>query len=88
MRVLSCDLIDGEARVAGDQESPGHLQETWVDFAVYAFAGAVLIVAGVWLRSLVLNWIVGPAFIVALVVVATPLAHRFERRWTSRKAAR
>ena len=35
-----------------------------------------LIVLGVFLTSKILNWIVGPAFVVAVVTIVTPLALR------------
>lgn len=63
-----------------DGEGQAHYQENRVDLAVYVVAGAILIASGIWLRSIVLNWVVGPALVVVLVAVLTPLAHRIEHR--------
>ena len=42
--------------------------EVWV----YLFTAAALIVLGIFLTSKILNWIVGPAFVVAMVTIVTP----------------
>lgn len=47
-----------------------------VELAVYAFAAVSLVVLGVIFQTPVLNWIVGPAYIVTVVTVGTPLALR------------
>ena len=43
-----------------------------IEVGVYLFAAAALIVLGVFLTSKILNWIVGPAFVVAVVTIVTP----------------
>ena len=52
--------------------------EGWADVGVYAFAAVSLIVLGVWLTTPVLNWIVGPAFVVTVVTLLTPRVRRFQ----------
>jgi hypothetical protein len=47
-----------------------------IEVGVYVFAGVALVVLGVFLTSKILNWIIGPAFIVAVVTTVTPLALR------------
>ena len=51
-------------------------QEGWADLGVYVFAWGSLICLGVWLTTPILNWIVGPAFVVAVVTLLTPWVHR------------
>jgi hypothetical protein len=43
-----------------------------IEIGVYLFTAAALIVLGVFLTSKILNWIVGPAFVVAVVTIVTP----------------
>lgn len=65
----------------GDDESARQDRpEDRVDLAVYAFAALALIGLGVAFQAWVLNWIVGPALVVTIVVVATPIAHRYADR--------
>jgi Kef-type K+ transport system membrane component KefB len=45
-----------------------------IEVGVYLFTALALIVLGVFLTSKILNWIVGPAFVVAMVTTLTPLA--------------
>lgn len=47
-----------------------------IELAVYAVAGVTYIVTGFFVRSAVLNWIVGPAWFVAWVTLVTPLVLR------------
>ncbi len=47
-----------------------------VELSVYAAAGLSYIVTGYFVRSAVLNWIVGPAWFVAWVTLVTPLVLR------------
>ena len=47
-----------------------------IEVGVYLFAAVALIVLGVFLTSKILNWIVGPAFVVAVVTIGTPIALR------------
>lgn len=48
-----------------------------IEVGVYVFAALSLIVLGVFLTSKILNWIVGPAYVVVVVCVGTPLALRW-----------
>jgi hypothetical protein len=43
-----------------------------IEVGVYLATAVALIVLGVFLTSKILNWIVGPAFVVAMVTVVTP----------------
>ncbi len=43
---------------------------------MYAVAAISFVIAGFFVRSLVLNWIVGPAWFVAWVTLVTPLVLR------------
>jgi hypothetical protein len=43
-----------------------------IEVVVYIFTACALIVLGVFLTSRILNWIVGPAFVVAMVTIITP----------------
>jgi hypothetical protein len=52
-------------------------RESRREIAIYVAAGISLILLGIVLRSAVLNWIVGPAFVVTFVVVAN--------RWFGRR---
>lgn len=61
---------------------PPHVTENGIDLAVYVVAALTLVGLGMWLTSWVLNWIVGPALIVAIVVTLTPIAHRLSGRRT------
>jgi len=55
--------------------------ESRQEIAIYAAAGISLIVLGIVLRTALLNWIAGPAFVVTFVVLAN--------RWLGRgKGAR
>ena len=47
-----------------------------IELCVYAVAGVSYIVTGYFLRSGVLNWVVGPAWFVAWVTLVTPLVLR------------
>lgn len=47
-----------------------------IELGVYAAAGVSYIVTGFFLRSGVLNWIVGPAWFIAWVTLVTPLVLR------------
>lgn len=47
-----------------------------VELAVYGLAVVSYIAAGFVFRSVVLNWIVGPAWFIAWVTLVTPLALR------------
>jgi hypothetical protein len=47
-----------------------------IEVGVYVFAALALIVLGIFLTSKILNWIVGPAFVVAVVTLGTPIALR------------
>ncbi|MEO6712679.1 MAG: hypothetical protein ABIM89_04530 [Mycobacteriales bacterium] len=46
------------------------------EYIAYAIAAVLLVVIGVFVRTPILNWIVGPAFVVTVVVVLTPLLTR------------
>jgi hypothetical protein len=43
-----------------------------IEVGVYLFTALALVVLGVFLTSKILNWIVGPAFVVAVVTFVTP----------------
>ena len=47
-----------------------------LELYVYAAAALSYVVAGFFVRSLVLNWIVGPAWFVAWVTLGTPVVLR------------
>lgn len=47
-----------------------------IELGVYAVAGVSYVVTGFFVRSLVLNWVVGPAWFVAWVTLVTPLVLR------------
>ncbi|CAN5664176.1 hypothetical protein BH24ACT4_BH24ACT4_17090 [soil metagenome] len=47
-----------------------------IELYVYAAAAVTYIVTGFFVRSLVLNWIVGPAWFVFWVTLVTPLVLR------------
>ena len=50
------------------------------ELAMYAVAAALLIGLGAWLRTPVLNWISGPALVVAVVTLGTPAVQRLRGR--------
>lgn len=56
-----------------------------VELAVYGFAAVSLVVLGVIFQTPVLNWIVGPAYIVTVVTVGTPLVLRIRRARGARR---
>lgn len=45
-----------------------------IEVGVYVFAAVSLVVLGIFLTSKILNWIVGPAYVVVVVCFGTPLA--------------
>lgn len=47
-----------------------------VELGVYAAAAVSYVVTGFFVRSAVLNWIVGPAWFIAWVTLVTPLVLR------------
>ncbi|MBV9953443.1 MAG: hypothetical protein JO291_15925 [Acidimicrobiia bacterium] len=47
-----------------------------IEVGVYLFTALALIVLGVFFTSKILNWIIGPAFVVAMVTTITPIALR------------
>jgi hypothetical protein len=47
-----------------------------IEVGVYLFTALALIVLGVFFTSKILNWIIGPAFIVVMVTTLTPIALR------------
>ncbi|MFL6139197.1 MAG: hypothetical protein ACJ74O_15540 [Frankiaceae bacterium] len=51
-----------------------------IELVMYAVAAAGLIGLGAWLRTPILNWISGPAFVVAVVALGTPAVERLLRR--------
>ena len=51
-----------------------------IEAVMYAVAAMAIIGLGVWLRTPVLNWIVGPAIVVTLVTLGTPAVGRLARR--------
>ncbi len=50
--------------------------ETRVDRIVFALAAVTYVVLGIWIGSVVLNWIVGPLYLVLVTWVATPVVTR------------
>ena len=50
--------------------------EGWADAGVYAVAAISLIGLGIWLTTPILNWIVGPAWVVMVVSLLTPQVRR------------
>lgn len=47
-----------------------------IELGVYVAAGVSYVVTGYFVRSAVLNWVVGPAWFVAWVTLVTPLVLR------------
>jgi|1186.fasta_scaffold100225_3 hypothetical protein len=47
-----------------------------IEVYVYLFTALALIVLGVFFTSKILNWIVGPAFVIVMVTTLTPIALR------------
>jgi hypothetical protein len=62
-------------------------REDYGDLAIYVCASLSLIGLGAWLRTPILNWIVGPGFVIVFVVVATRLRRSISRRPRSRAGA-
>lgn len=63
-----------------DSGSPGvdaRFRESRQEIWIYVAAGLSVILLGIVLRTAILNWIVGPAFVVTFVVVAN--------RWLGRR---
>lgn len=52
------------------------MSEHTAEMVAYAAAFAILVVAGMFLRTVVLNFVVGPMIVVACVAVITPLLSR------------
>lgn len=52
------------------------MSEHTAEMVAYAVAFSVLVVAGMLLRTIVLNFFVGPLIVVASVAVVTPLLSR------------
>jgi hypothetical protein len=48
----------------------------WTEATVYVLVGAALVVLGVVLRTYILNWVVGPLFVVVAVGAVTALIER------------
>jgi membrane-bound metal-dependent hydrolase YbcI (DUF457 family) len=61
----------GEPVVQAERLVPARV-EGWADVGIYAVASLSLIGLGVWLTTPILNWIVGPAWVVAVVSLLTP----------------
>jgi membrane-bound metal-dependent hydrolase YbcI (DUF457 family) len=55
-------------------------QEGRADLAIYVFTWLSLIALGAWLTTPILNWIVGPAYVVTVVSLVTPRVRRFQYR--------
>lgn len=51
-------------------------RESRQEIAIYVAAGISLILLGIVLRTALLNWIVGPAFVVTFVVLANRVLGR------------
>ena len=51
-----------------------------IELVMYGVAAAALIGLGAWLRTPILNWISGPAIVVAVVTLGTPAVERALRR--------
>ena len=47
-----------------------------IEFGVYLFTAVTLVVLGVFLTSKILNWIVGPAYVIVMVSYVTPFVLR------------
>jgi len=47
-----------------------------IEVYFYLFTALALIVLGVFVTSKILNWIVGPAFVIVMVTTLTPIALR------------
>ena len=45
----------------------------------YLIAVLILVVGGVFLRSIILNWICGPAIVVGSVILSTRLFEKFDK---------
>ncbi len=55
-------------------------EEGWADVGIYAVAAVSLIGLGIWLTTPILNWIVGPAWVVTVVSLLTPQVRRLRYR--------
>ena len=62
-------------------DEPERADSPRLEWALYVVAALGLIGLGVWLTTPILNWIVGPAFVVTVVTLGTPAAERLRRRW-------
>jgi NhaP-type Na+/H+ or K+/H+ antiporter len=62
---------------SGPSGDEARYRESWQEIAIYVAAGISFIVLGIVLRTALLNWIVGPAFVVTFVVLAN--------RWLGRR---
>ena len=67
--------IPSESSSASEEDS--RYRESRQEVAIYIAAGISLILLGIVLRTAILNWIVGPAFVVTFVVLAN--------RWLDRR---
>ena len=45
----------------------------------YLIAALILVVGGAFLRSIILNWICGPAIVVGSVILSTRLFEKFDK---------
>jgi len=61
-----------------DESDPDVKRARRIEFGCYVFTALSLITLGVFLTSKILNWIVGPAYVVVMVSLVTP--------WVLRKA--
>jgi hypothetical protein len=56
------------------------MSEHTAEMVAYVVAFTVLVVAGMFLRTMVLNYLVGPLIVVVSVALVTPLlSHRWRR---------
>lgn len=72
-------MADRPARPPGEVAPPDDLPA-----AVYAFAFAAYVALGYVLKSVVLNWLVGPLFLVVVLYVVPSSLVRVRSRWRAR----
>lgn len=57
------------------------------EIAAYVLTALALIGLGIWLTSIVLNWIIGPGLAIALVLIFTPLCRKAQGKLAATRAA-
>lgn len=68
--------VDGAGADDGEAAAPGFAWRGREEAVVYATAAVVYVALGVGLQSVVLNWIVGPLFLVGVVWASSAVLGR------------